>query len=278
MFLNRLPFVALLFCLLAFEFYFSFPKMKFFFNSFSLIHVCEHYFSSCLVYADDCSPFVCMCVFTAGCVRVAVCRRILLSLKVEQSFGPYTLPSHTMTTLCILLYTDRHTRKSIHAHKHTHTRTLANDLLPCVCCLHSFVSFVFIVLIASQRHVLRRASEWTSERTNECAHTHVNVYVCTVCSFYCCQFSCPFHSLVIRINNICALRSKYIIIYIMITFARCWCAWALYVRMCVRRFFSQYSLILIPFHIYIPVDITCGSGFTFRYSFSLFQAVNHCIG
>lgn len=215
MFLNRLPFDALLFCLPAFEFYFSFPKMMsfffFYFVRFTYVNT-EHYskyyfFTSGIICSRS---WVCVSVSDSMYAYLCVQKNFVV---VEQSFGSYTLPSHTMTTCCtITLCTDRHTtRKSIHAYVLicTHTSTLGNDLLPCVCCLHSCCFSRFVRFHGANR--CTTTCTQTNEQTTEYAHTHECVFVCSVHGVqYYCQFSCPFHSLMVRMNNICALlRSKY---------------------------------------------------------------------
>lgn len=276
MFLNRLPFVALLFACLLSSFISLFQKWSFFsihlvwFTYVNTISLLAWYMLMTVR-----RLYVCVCLRLVVCVWLCV-EEFCCRWKLNNHLAVHTTVTHNDNIVYFTLY--RSTHEKIHtctqAYSHTHAskRSLAVRLLS------SFFRFVRFHCANRFTTTCTQTSERVNEWTNERMCPYARECMCTVCSFYCCQFACPFHLLVIRINNICALRSKYIIIYIMITFARCWCAWALYVRMCVRRFFSQYSLILIPFHIYIPVDITCGSGFTFRYSFSLFQAVNHSIG
>lgn len=173
----------------------------------------------------------------------------------------------------------------MHTNTLTHTCTMANDLLPCVCCLQSccffFVSFVRFHCANRLTATCTQTSERVNEPTNELTNgpIHVRMYVCAVCSFYCCQFPCPFHSLVIHINNICALRSKYIIIYIMITFARCWCACAYVCVACVCNdfFLNRLSFSFNSTSIYLstlPAVLVS----LFGIFFSLVQAVYHSIG
>lgn len=236
------------------------------FARFTYVSTVQSIISFRLVYADDCS-----CLRVYVCVEEFCCRWKLNHLA-------RTHYRHTQWQHCAFHFKPIDTRENpcMHTHSHAHSLTHIHVRWETISCrafvvfirVVFFITFIFNVLIASQRHIHKRVNEWTNEWM--CPYACECLCVRTVCSFYCCQFCCPFHSLAIRISNICVRRSKYIIIYIMITFARCWCAYAcMYLCICVcNDFFSQYSLIRIQFHIYIPVDITCGSGFTFRYFFS----------
>lgn len=137
-FLNRLPFVALLFCLLAFEFYFSFPKMIFFihFFRFTYVNSIRSIISFRLVILSSClCTCTCTCICAYLCVKEFCCRWTLNNHFVRTHYR------HTQWQHCAFYFIPIDTRENlyIHIYKHTHTHTITqgNDLSPCVCCLHS---------------------------------------------------------------------------------------------------------------------------------------------
>lgn len=137
MFLNWLPFVALLFELLPCSLVRVFFQNNYFVFFFFLIHflwfhVCEHFstyyfvcfFSSLIWYTHSCvSEWMSLNVF--ACLRVEEFYVVVESWTIIWLSRIAYTPSHTMTTLCIsTLYRSTTRHEKIHTCMHTFTHSL----------------------------------------------------------------------------------------------------------------------------------------------------------